>query len=86
MTERDAEEPLPQNLDHLVSDLAGGTAITKAVHQIRAQPQSFVDGLEQQATAVGAAMGLIEGRHHGLRNQVGKENRLCGRLGHAEGL
>ena len=85
MAQCDGEHPLPQNLDQLVLHLAGLTAIAQAVRQLRAQPQPFVDGLQQQATAIGAAMGLIEGRHNGLRNQLGKKNRLCCRLGHAEG-
>ena len=67
-----------------VTNLARLSPIAQALGQPFAQPELLIDGLEQQRSTVRAAVFLVEGRHDGLRKEVGKRNSLCGRVRHYE--
>ena len=83
----DAEGPLPQQLLDLVSDLARLTPVIQAGGQPLREAELLVDGLEQQRTAVRAAVLLVELRDHGLaREELREQDRLCGRVVAHEGL
>ena len=69
------------------SEAAGLAAIVDALGQAGRQAQLLVDRLEQQRTAVRAAVGLIELGDHLLAGyETREENSLCGRMGIHEGL
>jgi hypothetical protein len=80
----DRKQSLLDELGETVADLARLSPIAKALGDRFAQSELLIDGLEQQGTAVRAAVLLVEAGHDGLRNQIGKGNRVCDRIGHYE--
>ena len=67
-----------------MTDLARLSAIAQAIGEPLAQSELLIDGLEQQGSAVRAAVLLVESGNHRLRNEGRKGNGLCGRIHHQE--
>ena len=68
-----------------MSDLPGLPPVTKAAGQPLGQAEPLVGGLQEDRTAVGAAVPLVELRDDRLAEKTGEQNRLsCGSVLHAK--
>jgi len=69
-----------------VFDHVGIAFVEDTCRQTPAQLQLRIHGFDQDGTAVGTAIVLVEAGVLWLRKEVGKENRLCGRVIHRRPL
>jgi hypothetical protein len=80
----DAENPLANQVDHSVANLAGLSPVLQAGGQTASQTQPLIDGLQQQSTAIAGRVGRIEGHVNGLGNEGWKKNSLSAILWHSK--
>jgi hypothetical protein len=81
----DAKETLAQQLTHTVLDLALLAPIDQLLTQSSAQPQCRIARLQQDRSAIGAAISFVELHPQGLGKQLGKQDGLsCDIVAHAK--
>jgi hypothetical protein len=71
-----AEAPLAQEVRHRVLDLADLASVSQTLGQPPAQLQRGSASLEQDRSAIGAAVPVIELRAQRRRKQIRKQDRL----------
>ena len=81
MAARDAEDPLPQQIRQRVADLAGLPVVDQTVGEPLDQPVLSLRRLQQNGSAIGSRMRLIERRDDRLREQIREQDSLWYRLG-----
>jgi hypothetical protein len=81
----DRVQALAQKISDGVFNLPRLPGIHDAARQPLGQAQPIITGLQQNRTAIGTAVPLVELRYHGAAKKVGKQHSLrCVIVGHAK--
>jgi hypothetical protein len=85
VTASQSVDPLGDELAQLVLDLSRLALIRQAAAERVDQPETTIGGLEQQRTAIGTAVLLVELGNNGLVEKIREQQTLCrGMIAHAK--
>jgi len=79
----EAEAALADEGGEVVFDLPRLAPLGEAGRQLASQLEFVVDRLEEDRSAIGALLRGIEGRHQGLVEELGEQQRLHTLFGHS---
>ena len=74
------EDPLAEEIGDLVAHASESAGVVNAVGDPGRQPESLVDGLQQDGPSIGAGVGFVKGRHDWPRKKSWKQKTLCRRI------